>query len=67
MDRREFLKNSSAALCLPLFAANPAKAFALQANAGAGDTALNTVFERIFQEQVRTSPTYATVPWPRQG
>jgi len=61
MDRREFLKNSTAALCLPLLAANPAKAFAMQGSAGAGDAALNDIFERIFQEQVRTSPGYATV------
>ena len=60
MDRREFLKAGTAALALPLISADPAKAFAVQASAGSGDTALNEIFERIFQEQVRTSPTYAT-------
>ena len=60
MDRRAFLKTGAAALSLPLLSANPAQAFVLQPSAGSGDTALNDVFERIFQEQVRTSPTYAT-------
>lgn len=63
MDRREFLSTGSAALCLPLVAsATPAAALmAGQAPAaGSGDAALNALFERIFQEQVRTSPTTAT-------
>ena len=61
MDRREFLRTGAAALSLPLLSANPAQALVLQPTAGSGDAALNEVFERIFQEQVRTSPTYATV------
>ena len=60
MDRRAFLKTGAAALSLPLLSANPAHAYVLQPSAGSGDAALNDVFERIFQEQVRTSPTYAT-------
>ena len=60
MDRREFLTAGAAALSLPLLSANPAQALVLQLAAGSGDAALNDVFERIFQEQVRTSPTYAT-------
>ena len=59
MDRREFLWTGSAALCLPLLAGGPASALALQA-AGSGDAALNATFERIFQEQVRAFPTFAT-------
>jgi uncharacterized protein (DUF885 family) len=60
MDRREFLTAGAAALTLPLLSANKAQALVLQPTAGSGDAALNDVFERIFQEQVRTSPTYAT-------
>src|SRR5512139_1931146 len=60
MDRREFLKAGTAALALPLVSANPAHALMFQGTAGAGDKALNELFERIFQEQVRTSPGYAT-------
>ena len=61
MDRREFLTTGAAALSLPLLSANPAQALVLQPMTGSGDKALNDVFERIFQEQVRTSPTNATV------
>ena len=60
MDRREFLTAGAAVLSLPLISANKAQALVLQPTAGSGDAALNTVFERIFQEQVRTSPTFAT-------
>lgn len=60
MDRREFLRAGAAAVSLPLLSADPALALVLKPTAGSGDTALNAVFERIFQEQVRTSPTYAT-------
>ncbi|HET7708622.1 MAG TPA: DUF885 family protein [Sphingomicrobium sp.] len=57
MDRREFLTSTGAtALTLP-FLSSAKVAFA---QAGPGDVALNAVFERIFQEQVRTSPTTAT-------
>lgn len=61
MDRRDFLKTSAAALCLPALSANPAQALVLQGPSASGDAALNDIFERIFQEKVRTSPTYATV------
>ena len=54
MDRRQFLATGSAfALALPLAGT---KAFA----AAAGDAALNATFEKIFNEQVATSPTFAT-------
>ena len=59
MDRREFLWTGSAALCLPLLSGGPAGALTLQA-AGSDDAALNATFERIFQEQVRAFPTFAT-------
>ena len=59
MDRREFLwTGSAAALALPLLS-NSATALAYAA-AGSGDAALNALFEAIFQEQVRTAPTFAT-------
>ena len=57
MNRREFLSTTgAAALTLP-FLSGAKVAFAQPAS---GDAALNAVFERIFQEQVRTSPTTAT-------
>jgi len=63
MDRREFLSTSgAAALTLPLlsgFAVGRAAAQA-PATAASGDARLNTLFESIFQEQVRTSPFTAT-------
>jgi len=61
MDRRQFLMTGAAALGVPALSAGPAQALAFQATPGSGDAPLNAVFERIFQEQVRTSPTYATV------
>lgn len=61
MDRRQFLSTGSAALCLPLLAhGTPAAAFAFQPSTAPGDAGINALFERIFQEQVRTSPTTAT-------
>jgi uncharacterized protein (DUF885 family) len=60
MDRREFLWTGGAALCVPLLGSGAASALALQPEAGSGDAELNAIFERIFQEQVRTSPTTAT-------
>ena len=62
MDRRQFLSTSSAALCFGLAAnvATPALAFAQTGGAGTGDAAANDVFQRIFDEQVRTSPLTAT-------
>ena len=59
MDRREFLCTSGAvALTVPFLSGTTA--FAQAAPAAAGDASLNAVFERIFQEQVRTSPVGAT-------
>ena len=59
MDRREFMIMGGAAFSASLLDAVSTRAFA-QAAAGSGDAALNATFERIFQEQVRNSPTYAT-------
>ena len=63
MDRRSFLYAGSAvALSLPLLSGNAAKALAAPSGktAAAGDAALNALFDRIFNEQVRTAPTFAT-------
>ena len=63
MDRREFLWSTGAAgLSLSLLGviAGPSAAAQAAPAAGPGDAALNALFERIFQEQVRTSPTFAT-------
>jgi len=58
MDRREFLwTGSAAALSLPFLSGS---VLAAPAAAGSGDAALNQLFEAIFQEQVRTAPTFAT-------
>ena len=57
MDRRLFLSTTGAAALAIPFAS--AKSVFAQA-AASGDAALNATFERIFQEQVRTSPTGAT-------
>ena len=55
MDRRQFLATGSAfALALPLAGT---KAFAAAATR---DAVLNATFEKIFNEQVATSPTFAT-------
>ena len=62
MDRRFFLSSgSAAALTLPFLSslASPAAAQAPFAP-WPGDAAVNGIFERIFQEQVRTSPAGAT-------
>jgi len=56
MDRRQFLWcGSAAALSLPFLSAE-----AFSQPAAAGDSALNEVFQRIFDEQVATSPLTAT-------
>ena len=67
MDRRDFLSSATAtALLLPLggcarqLPGMPAPVLAPAVPAGAGDAALNQMFERIFQEQVRNSPALAT-------
>jgi uncharacterized protein (DUF885 family) len=55
MDRRQFLATGSAfALAFPL---TGTRVFAA---AAPGDAALNATFEKIFDEQVATSPTLAT-------
>ena len=63
MDRREFLWSTGAAsLSLSLLGVIAGSSTAAQAApaAGPGDAALNALFERIFQEQLRTSPAFAT-------
>ena len=56
MDRRTFLATGATAAILPL-----ADAPSLAATApGSGDARLNALFEEIFQERVRNSPTLAT-------
>jgi uncharacterized protein (DUF885 family) len=58
MDRREFLwTGSAAALSLPFLSG---RVLAAPAAAGSGDAALNQLFDAIFQEQVRSAPTFAT-------
>ena len=59
MDRRSFLASSATVALLPLTEA-PAIA-AVTAKSGAGDAKLNAVFETIFQERVRHSPSLASV------
>ena len=59
MDRRSFLSTAGcAALAIPFTSLDPFSAALAQA--GSGDAALNALFERIFQEQVRTNPFLAT-------
>ena len=55
MDRRSFLATGATVAALPLLE-GPAFAQA----AGSGDARLNALFEELFQEAVRTSPTLAT-------
>ena len=57
MDRREFLSLGSLAALLPSV---PARAASVQAGGSAGDAQLNATFDKIFEEQVRASPTFAT-------
>ena len=57
MDRREFLSLGSVAALLPSV---PARAASVQAGSSAGDAQLNATFDKIFEEQVRASPTFAT-------
>jgi uncharacterized protein (DUF885 family) len=60
MDRREFLwTGGAAALSLPFLSAR-AIAQAVPVAAAPGDAALNVLFDAIFQERVRASPTFAT-------
>jgi uncharacterized protein (DUF885 family) len=58
MDRRSFLATSATVALLPLTEA-PALA-AVTAKAGNGEAKLNALFEDIFQERVRNSPTLAS-------
>ncbi len=61
MDRRQFLSTATAAAALPLLASAPKKAWALvQTGASAGDSALNALFDRIFEDRVRRNPGFAT-------
>jgi len=64
MDRRQFLSTASAAAGVSFVGAfaKPAMAFTATAQTAAGqqDAALNQIFERIFQEQIRNSPVNAT-------
>ena len=60
MDRREFLWTGGAlALSLP-FLSEEAIAQSASAATTVGDAALNALFDAIFQEQVRSAPTFAT-------
>ena len=64
MDRRMFLSTgSAAALSLPLLT-TPAAALAPAAGKtkakASGDAKLNALFERIFQDRVKRSPSFAT-------
>src|SRR5437868_8963782 len=56
MDRRSFLATGATVALLPLA---EAPAFALT-KTGTGDARLNRLFEDIFQERVRNSPTLAS-------
>ncbi|MCL6740967.1 DUF885 family protein [Sphingomonas sp. RB56-2] len=56
MDRREFLSLSSVAL-LPMV---PVSAASAQTGGAPGDAPLNEAFDKIFNEQVRAFPTFAT-------
>ena len=60
MDRRTFLSTgSAAALALPLYT-SPVAAQAPTAAKASGDAKLNALFERIFQDRVKRSPSFAT-------
>jgi uncharacterized protein (DUF885 family) len=58
MNRRSFLATSATVALLPLTEA-PTLA-AVTSKAGSGDAKLNALFEDIFQERVRNSPTLAS-------
>jgi len=59
MDRREFLTVSSAAALSAGVSAAPAIG-AVVKPARSGDAALNAVFDRIFAERIKASPSFAT-------
>jgi uncharacterized protein (DUF885 family) len=61
MDRREFLSTSSAVLGAGFIATQSGPALALvQSGSGAGDAALNALFDRIFNDRVQRFPALAT-------
>ena len=62
MDRRSFLSASSAAALAPILAGvAPSPAFAaLAPAAGTGDAALNAAFDKIFLQNMKDSPGFAT-------
>ncbi|RST31411.1 DUF885 family protein [Sphingomonas ginkgonis] len=62
MDRRHFLASAGAATAFVGLeaAAAPVRRAARLAGAGQRDAALNALFDRIFNEQVRDHPTYAS-------
>ena len=57
MDRRTFLATGATVALLPL---TEAPSFAAAPATGSGDAKLNTLFEEIFQERVRSSPDLAS-------
>ena len=57
MDRRSFLATGATAALLPL---SEVPAFAAVVKPGNGDARLNTLFDEIFQERVRTAPEFAS-------
>src|SRR4051795_3753812 len=57
MDRRTFLATGATVALLPL---TEAPALAVVTKPGSGDARLNALFEEIFQERVRNSPTLAS-------
>ena len=62
MDRREFLSMSSVAALTVTLAPSSAATAAVKAtkSGGSGDAALNALFDQIFQEQIKSSPGFAT-------
>jgi uncharacterized protein (DUF885 family) len=58
MDRRSFLTTGATVALLPL--TETAAIAAVVQQPGSGDARLNTLFEEIFQERVRSSPELAT-------
>jgi uncharacterized protein (DUF885 family) len=57
MDRRSFLTATATVALLPI---SESTALAAVTRAGSGDAKLNQLFEDIFQERVRNSPTLAS-------
>ncbi len=59
MDRRSFLATGSAAALLPILSTHASRIVA-QPQAGSGDAALNTAFDKIFLQVMKDSPAFAT-------